>query len=186
MKEVKVHIKDNNDIDLYDLLKSLRSLGFPIDKNMISYYSYVNDLYVYCGNDPLQPGTVIPSREVIKENDRLQVIIHFEIIVYSIQKVTLRIRQAASSFQMIGESSAYNADQIKMENQDGAGGQTKQKRTKERKIGQILDKVYTWRKYYSGFTDPQTGQTLKMSLEDAAQKVGISKKSLDDYLLQIR
>ena len=87
---------------------------------------------------------------------------------------------------MIGESSAYNVDHIKMENQDGTGGQTKQKRTKERKIGQILDKVYTWRKYYSGFTDPQTGQTVKMSLEDAAQKVGISKKSLDDYLLQIR
>ena len=27
---------------------------------------------------------------------------------------------------------------------------------------------------------------LRYSLEDAAQKVGVSKKSLDDYLLQLR
>jgi hypothetical protein len=62
----------------------------------------------------------------------------------------------------------------------------KQKRTKERRIGEILDKVLQWRRLYNGTVDPQSGQTIKMSLEDAAQKVGISKKSLDDYLLQIR
>ena len=63
---------------------------------------------------------------------------------------------------------------------------TKQKRTKERKIGEILNKVCLWRKLYNGYTDPITGETIKMSLEDAAHRVGISKKSLDDYLLQIR
>ncbi len=66
----------------------------------------------------------------------------------------------------------------------GAGGN--RKRTKERKIGEILDKVLQWRRLYTGVTDPATGQTVKMSLEDAAVRVGISKKSLDDYLLQIR
>jgi hypothetical protein len=30
------------------------------------------------------------------------------------------------------------------------------------------------------------GETKRFTLEEAAQKVGISKKSLDDYLLQIR
>lgn len=30
------------------------------------------------------------------------------------------------------------------------------------------------------------GQIIKYSLEDAARLVGISKKSLDDYLLQLR
>lgn len=62
----------------------------------------------------------------------------------------------------------------------------KQKRTKERKIGEILDKVLQWRRLYTGVIDPATGQTIKMSLEEAAQRVNISKKSLDDYLLQIR
>ena len=30
------------------------------------------------------------------------------------------------------------------------------------------------------------GNMLRYSLEDAAQKVGVAKKSLDDYLLQLR
>ena len=32
----------------------------------------------------------------------------------------------------------------------------------------------------------ENGKLVKVSLEEAAQKVNISKKSLDDYLLQIR
>lgn len=38
---------------------------------------------------------------------------------------------------------------------------------------------------YNGVTDPE-GNLLRYSLEDAASKVGVSKKSLDDYLLQLR
>ena len=37
---------------------------------------------------------------------------------------------------------------------------------------------------YTGFH--KDGALIKMSLEDAAQKVKISKKSLDDYLMQLR
>jgi len=174
VKEVKANLKENDDIDLVELVKSLKGLGFSaaVDRNMISYHSQSNDMYVYCGNDPLPLGTVIPAREVTKQGEKAQ--------------VTIRIRQAVHSFQMMGDTMMIEPDAIKVEGSDGPGHPTKQKRTKERKIGQILDKVYTWRKYYSGFTDPQSGQTIKMSLEDAAQKVGISKKSLDDYLLQIR
>lgn len=42
-----------------------------------------------------------------------------------------------------------------------------------------------WRKLYNGIQD-QSGKIVRYSLEDAAKKVGISKKSLDDYLLQLR
>jgi hypothetical protein len=58
-------------------------------------------------------------------------------------------------------------------------------RNKERSIGFIIEKVSQWRKLYNGFYDEK--QELKrMSLEDAATMVGVSKKSLDDYLSQIR
>ena len=58
-------------------------------------------------------------------------------------------------------------------------------RNKERSIGFIIEKVTQWRKLYNGYYDEK--QELKrMSLEDAANKVGVSKKSLDDYLSQIR
>ena len=64
------------------------------------------------------------------------------------------------------------------------------KRTKERTITEIIEKVSTWRKLYNGVMIPnrETGevQLQRWSLEDAAAKVKVSKKSLDDYLLQLR
>ena len=42
-----------------------------------------------------------------------------------------------------------------------------------------------WRKLYNGFYD-LCYNLKKFSLTEAAKKVGLSKKSLDDYLLQIR
>ena len=42
-----------------------------------------------------------------------------------------------------------------------------------------------WRKLYAGFQDDK-GRNVKLTLEDAAKTVGISKKSLDDYLTQLR
>jgi len=61
------------------------------------------------------------------------------------------------------------------------------KRTKERTITDIIEKVSTWRKLYNGVLVPTKDETAaelqRWSLEDAATKVGVSKKSLDDYLL---
>lgn len=58
------------------------------------------------------------------------------------------------------------------------------KRTKERSIADIIEKVSLWRKLYNGVY--KEGELIRYSLEDAANKVGVSKKSLDDYLLQLR
>ena len=48
----------------------------------------------------------------------------------------------------------------------------------------------TWRKLYNGVMIPNKEtkevQLQRWSLEDAAKKVNVSKKSLDDYLLQLR
>ncbi len=41
-----------------------------------------------------------------------------------------------------------------------------------------------WRKMYNGVE--QDGRLVRYTLEEAAIKIGISKKSMDDYLLQIR
>jgi len=48
------------------------------------------------------------------------------------------------------------------------------RREKERKIGEVVIKVSQWRALYN---------EKKITLEMAADKVGISKKSLDDYFL---
>ena len=58
-------------------------------------------------------------------------------------------------------------------------------RNKERSIGFVIEKVTQWRKLYNGYYD-ENQELKRMSLEEAACKVGVSKKSLDDYLSQIR
>lgn len=57
---------------------------------------------------------------------------------------------------------------------DGGRGS---RREKERKIGEVVMKVSAWRQLYN---------EQRVTLEMAAEKVGISKKSLDDYFLQLK
>lgn len=72
----------------------------------------------------------------------------------------------------------------KNETDGGTSGGRNQRRTKERKISFVIEKVSLWRKLYNGIQDGD--KIVRYSLEDAAAKVEISKKSLDDYLLQLR
>ena len=61
----------------------------------------------------------------------------------------------------------------------------KNNKQKEKKIGEVVQKVALWRKFYTGFYD-ENGNYIQRPLETAANEVGIAKKTLDDYLLQIR
>jgi len=60
------------------------------------------------------------------------------------------------------------------------------KRAEERSISDIIKKVSEWRKLYTcGKGDTKDGKKERQSLENAAKIVGVNKKSLDDYLLQL-
>ena len=56
---------------------------------------------------------------------------------------------------------------------------------KEKTIAEVIEKVALWRKLYVGFND-EVGDNVHFELEEAANKIGVIKKTLDDYLLQIR
>lgn len=174
VQNIRILKNSQGDIDLCHLLQGLKDMAFPIGRNVISYYSYKNDMYVYCGNDPIPANSFIPATEITSDEETKQ--------------VTIRVRQQLSNMPL-GIEAIPDGGDVKLEGSVNFGdgpNAPKQKRTKERKIGEILDKVLQWRRLYTGVSDPATGQTIKMSLEEAAQRVGISKKSLDDYLLQIR
>jgi hypothetical protein len=53
------------------------------------------------------------------------------------------------------------------------------KRSKEKRIGYIVKKVFYWKGL-------RKHSDLKMSLKDAAESVGLSKKTLDEYFNQIK
>jgi hypothetical protein len=86
----------------------------------------------------------------------------------------------ASLLKKLLEEQQVNNDMNDFEND-----KKKPKRIKERTISDVVQKVALWRKLYNGFYDEQ-GQLIQLPLEIAAKKIGISKKTLDDYLFQIR
>jgi hypothetical protein len=68
------------------------------------------------------------------------------------------------------------SDSLVFANSQPEGGRGS-RREKERKIGEVVIKVANWRQLYN---------EQRVTLEMAADRVGISKKSLDDYFLQLK
>lgn len=62
-------------------------------------------------------------------------------------------------------------------------GSVNDKRVKERYIEKVREKVSEWRSMHeTGFRD-KDGNLMKLNLDHAANYIGISRKTLDDYYL---
>lgn len=72
--DVRVLVKDNDSIDLSDLLTALKFMEFPVESCHISYYNYTSSQYIYCGKDPVLSSSIIPCREIARVNDKNQVL----------------------------------------------------------------------------------------------------------------
>ncbi len=59
------------------------------------------------------------------------------------------------------------------------------RRTKERDLSVIIWKVCRWRELFHGCYD-KNGKKIKLTLEEAAAVVGLPKKTLDDYLQELK
>lgn len=152
--QISYDIKNNIRISpLIDLIKK----DFEDARGgMISYFSDKNQEFVYIGNDPLPIETsVSPSILCVVED-------------------MIRIRIRPKSSNSLGTFFSGNTG-------TGTAISKGSRRTKERKIGDVINKVSSWRALYNGIQ--KEGQMQKLSLDDAAREVKISKKSLDDYLL---
>jgi len=161
--DVTVPIDDNGNIQLQVLLEYLKENGYNVISKMVSYYDTEQGMFIYCGGDPIAEDVIIPQSCVVEH------------------KIIIRLRTPAKNnfTDIFGNTSVSTSDRTTAQQQQTS------RRTKERKIGQIIDKVLQWRKLYNGVKDP-TGNLIRLSLDEAAKRVTISKKSLDDYLLQIR
>lgn len=175
-KEIIPNLEINLDLDgkfkLMDIITRLKILGYPLTGSMLSVYLIDSEDYVLMGSDPLDNNIVLSFEDFCNG------IIKIRSLSYIDEKFLLQPfnntnnlppKFGSSSFRITRTNSIYK----------------KSKRTKERKIGYIIEKVNTWRKLYNGFYD-ENGKFTKYSLDDAAKIIGISKKSLDDYLLQLR
>jgi len=158
------------EIALAPLLQFLKTLGYPLTNCTVSYFSDVAGLYVYCGNDPVSGAFTVPVYEFASNRvSAIQLRLRCREVLPNEFGSTLSLSQ--------GLPASYKA----MESPKSPALH----RTKERKIGYIIDKVMEWRALYNGTTNSD-GEEVKCTLEQAASEVSISKKSLDDYLLQLR
>lgn len=159
---LRVPITKDGKIKLFDIVNELRLLGYPITGSMINIFMKSPNEYVLIGADPIDSNIILDRDEVDMNYLKIKIINYLE-----------------------NENIKHEEYAGKKEKNDGKNDKKKERRTKERKIGFIIEKVNAWRKLYHGFKNEKSEQT-RYSLDQAAKIIDISKKSLDDYLLQLR
>lgn len=167
-KELIATIKQNDSILLNDIIDELMHRT-SLDNCSISYYDNDLNTFVYCGLLPLTSNVYVP----LDLNTSTTPVLKLRARPIIRKDTLMRMELVEEDTENIEESSENNFISVRS------------KRAKERKIGLIIQKVYMWRKLYNGFVDDK-GNLIRLTLEEAAEKVGISKKSLDDYLIQLR
>ncbi len=73
IQNLPVKLQANGDVDLYSVLDAIKQMHFPVEQSMVYYYSPSSDLYVFCGNEPVARGTVIPKTEIQQSEGKNQV-----------------------------------------------------------------------------------------------------------------
>ena len=169
---------DDLHISLNDILEGL-SKTIPLNNFSVSYCEYDNNtnIYISIGKYPLDKKYLIGYDPQSLINDNIATNIRIKLRQIVVKEFPLK--------QELIEEDVENIEDKKINNYINH----KSKRAKERKIGYIIKKVFMWKTLYNGiYSTDEKGNKIKIkyTLEQAAAKAGISKKSLDDYLIQLR
>merc|ERR1712032_1336487 len=124
-----------------------KGIGYPLENAMVYYYSNIGDIHVYCGNDPLPTTTYLPFSEL--NNGRLKLRCRETLVNEFGTVITVGSYPTLPSYELESKASS------------------KEKRTKERRIGYIIEKVGRWRKLYNGINNSK-GELIRLTLEEAA------------------
>jgi hypothetical protein len=163
-------------LDLYEDKKELiRDFKAYVNNNAIHYGHLINELKKIGYGIENSTVSYLNCSVWAKCDPQREELNDIPLTSLSNSRLFLRIQQNAEGMGL--ETREEKKANQKKEN--------KKKRTKERTISYVIEKVLQWRNLYKG-TGLDGKAAAKISLDDAAKKVGISKKSLDDYLLQLR
>ena len=157
--KLKLPSAPSGSVSALSLLEKIEERGFQLNNSLISVYLPLSECYSYLCTFPSSLDDS-PSVELPSEL----------FISSNFAKVSLKVRPHASAAK---EPKPSEPEQIPTT--------SKTRRTKERMIEDVIEMVAQWRKIYKNACEGQ-----RLTLEEAARKVGVSKKSLDDYLLQLR
>ena len=157
---LEIPLTSDKKIFMKEIISKFKYLGYPTTGALFSVYIKTANEYVYFGSDPIDPNIYLDENLVDFDNIKIKMVSYIE------DKLVKKTEK------QLFDKKEPNKNQ-------------KDKRTKERKIEFIVEKVNAWRRLYNGFYN-ENGEYTRYSLDQAAKMVGISKKSLDDYLLQLR
>lgn len=186
---VKALFTKEGHLQLNSVIQTLRNEGFPVNKGLLFYYSKVADLFVYSGKLPFGSDILIPAYEFYDQSPNKQ--------------LYLKIRESEAPPQEFIEIPETIPDTLKHEETFGSSESSiegfdqeetsedhvtkKKSRHKERTIHEALKLVAEWRKIHKeGYTEQDSSEIIYPTLEEAAKRVGVVKKSLDDYFLMIK
>lgn len=162
---------------LNGLIDELKENGQPMHNCMIFNFNPERKHFIFLGNDPFPIDIDINFCFESKN----KVFYSTSLLLKKPSKVVLKYRKPHVSnilYDTLLDQSLKDS-LFDYNFKENAG-----RRAKEKKIGTIIEKVALWRKLFSGIHLP--GNRVDMDLDTAAKQVGISKKTLDDYLMQIR
>ena len=175
---IPVQVIDDLHISLNEILDNLTK-QIPLNNFAISYCEFDNNtnIYVCVGKYPLENHYLIGFNVQSLTNPNIVTHIRIKLRQIIIKDFPLKQELIEEDVENIEDKNINNFINYKS------------KRAKERKIGYIIKKVFMWKTLYNGiYSVDEKGNKIKIkyTLEQAANKAGISKKSLDDYLIQLR
>ena len=183
-KEDKNSSSEEYFIQILDLKQQLKKKGYPITTSKL--YIYLNnasiDDYVFINDDK----EIIYSSMLSKDNT-IKLKLKNYLDNRLINNTFLHLKKHFSEISSHNSEKNVELPLSQSVNTKEESSQEKgiefNKRT--RKIGEIVKNVYAQRMLFNGFYNDE-GNKVKFSLQEASDKVGIPKKTLDDYLKQIR
>ena len=182
--QVKSKIIDEQHISLNDILDNL-SKQISLDKFSISYCEYDNksNLFTNIGKYPLTKTILIGYNNDTNNNITYDNNINNNINNNNkITFIRIRLRQIISKENILCMELKEEDIEKLDESQTKTYFNSKSKRAKERKIGYIIKKILMWKTLYNGYLEKDKNgnyKKIKFTLEQAAEKIGISKKSLE-------
>ena len=154
-----------------------------INNYMVSYLCQRMDCFIYIGvNIPSQEDSKNKEDDLDKDirNAREVVECVSDLLILSNPEHNSEDQVPAPMYEiqikLREKAKGENTDTL-IKGRSGQGQAGGSRREKERIIGEVVIKVSEWGRLY---------MDQGVTLENAAQKIGISKKSLDDYFLQLR
>ena len=184
---LKLPLNNLGKLELNTVINKLKEFGYPISEAMIKIYNYKFKQYILFGNCFKQPMILAEGEYLLNSVLKINCTCTIDNSYDPKIQEELEIEKEQNKLNQ----SNINNDTSNINNNDESaiksikGNEIGKKKNKEAKIGVIIEKVNLWRKLFNGYFNSNNEYT-KLSLVEAATELNISKKTLDDFLRQLR